>query len=66
MPNDTTVHVKPLVIWQHACGGPDFSRRDYLHLNTCTVCETLADEIKAALDDIEQTLRHVRRYNPVS
>jgi len=49
-------HVEPLVLWQSACGGRDLSKRDYQHLIACTDCETLADEITGALDDIEKTL----------
>ena len=56
MGNDTTLHVAPLAFWQCACGGPDLSKRDYLHLTTCTGCEALADEITDALVVIEKTL----------
>ena len=56
MPNDTTPHVRPMIIWQRACGGPDFSKREHRHLSTCADCEVLADEIKAAFNDIEKTL----------
>jgi hypothetical protein len=57
MQNNTGVHVEPIVFWQCACGGIDLSKRDYLHLLACTGCETLADEITDALDDIENTFR---------
>jgi hypothetical protein len=56
MRNDTTAHVEPLVLWQSACGGRGLSKREYQHLIACTDCETLADEITAALNDIEETL----------
>jgi hypothetical protein len=60
MRNNTTLHVEPITFWQCACGGIDLSKRDYLHLIACTDCETFADEITDALDDIEKTLG--RRY----
>ena len=62
MQSETTRHVEPLVLWQSACGGPDLSKRDYQHLIACTDCETLADEITAALDDIEKTLTRLNRH----
>ena len=61
MRKDTTPHVEPLVLWQSACGGRDLSKRDYQHLIACTDCETLADEITDALDDIEKTLTRLNR-----
>ena len=58
-----TAHIEPMVFWQCACGGPDLSKHDYLHLIACTDCETLADEIIDALDNIEKTL--VRLNHPI-
>ena len=56
MRNDTTPHVEALVLWQSACGGRGLSKREYQHLIACIDCGTLADEITAALNDIEKTL----------
>ena len=56
MRKDITTHVDPIVFWQWCCGGLNLSKRDYLHLIACTDCETLADEITNALDDIEKKL----------
>lgn len=56
MRENTSVHVEPLVIWQCACGGREFSKRDYMHLMDCTDCEKLADEIGDALSSMERLL----------
>jgi hypothetical protein len=56
MRKETTPHVKPIVLWQFACGGLDLPKRDYLHLIACTDCETLAHEITDALRDVEKKL----------
>ena len=56
MTNNVTAHVEPIVFWQCACGGPNLSKRDCLHVSVCADCETLGDEIKEALDDIEKTV----------
>lgn len=60
MQNNTAAHIVPIVLWQCACGGRDLPNRDYLHIMECTGCETLADEIKEALDNLEKELE--RRY----
>jgi hypothetical protein len=57
MRNHATAHVEPMVLWQYACGGRDLSEHDYLHFVSCKDCETLAEEITDALDDIEKQLR---------
>ena len=62
MRKDITAHVEPIVFWQCACGGFDLSKRDYLHVAACTDCETLADEITDALDNIEKTLRRLHPH----
>jgi hypothetical protein len=61
MQNNPTAHVEPLSFWQCACGGPNLSKRDYQHLIACPECETLAEAISEALDDIEKAYgrRHV-------
>jgi len=66
MQTDATAHVEPIVFWQCACGGSDLSKRDYLHVVACTDCETLADEIIDALDDIEKMLGRRHRHIGVS
>ena len=66
MREDKTTHVEAIVFWQCACGGLDLSKRDYLHLIACTDCETLADQITNALDDIEKTLRRRHPHLDVS
>jgi hypothetical protein len=66
MPQEPTTHVKPILIWQFACGGQKFSHNDYLHLMICAECETLADEITEALSDIEKTLSRARLYTGAS
>jgi hypothetical protein len=54
MQNHPTVHIKPLTLWQCACGGADLSNRDYEHIMGCPECETLAVAISDALNDIEK------------
>ena len=40
------------------CGGIDLSKRDQLHVIGCIECETLAEQIAEALDEIQTTLEH--------
>jgi hypothetical protein len=61
MRNEATMHVEPIVFWQCACGGAGLSERDYQHVIACIGCEMLADEIKDALDTIEEKLRRSDR-----
>jgi hypothetical protein len=52
----TVEHVSPLLLWQCLCGGSDLTRADHEHVILCEQCETLADEIAVALDDLQKTL----------
>ena len=66
MTDDVGLHVEALVIWHYACGGLEFSKRDYLHLMACSACENLADEIGDALGDLEKMLLKRRRLKAAS
>ena len=57
-------HVSPIVLWQCLCGGTDLPKADHQHIIDCIQCETLAEEIAEALDDIQLTLE--RRQTTVS
>jgi hypothetical protein len=52
----TTEHVSPLLLWQCLCGGGNLTSADHQHVILCEQCETLADEIAGALDDLQKTL----------
>lgn len=54
--NVPQLHIQPLTLWQFACGGRDLPTRDYQHIMVCTECETLATEIRKALDDLGKVL----------
>lgn len=57
MRSATTIeHVSPLLLWQCICGGRDLTRADHEHVSLCEQCETLADQIAGALDDLHKTL----------
>ena len=54
---NTTTHIAPIVLWRNACGGMKLTGTDYEHVSHCPGCETLANEMHEALDDIETALR---------
>ena len=62
MRDDATAHVEAIVLWQCACGGRSLPKRDYLHLIACKDCETLAGEMKDALDDVEKELARLHPH----
>jgi hypothetical protein len=64
MRDNSTVHVEPLTLWQCACGGPELSKSDYQHVIACSACETLAEGMTDALNDIEKAFRP--RYTTAS
>jgi hypothetical protein len=53
-----TAHVSPIRLWQSACGGTELQNSEYLHLVACDGCDKLAEEISAALDDIQEAVSH--------
>jgi hypothetical protein len=53
-----TAHVAPIRLWQSACGGPELQSSEYMHLVGCLSCDKLAEEISAALDDIQGAVSH--------
>lgn len=56
MRNDAQVHVPAILLWQCLCGGPDLTQPAFQHVLACEECETLANEMTDALNDIEMTL----------
>ena len=66
MRDDATAHVEAIVLWQCACRGRDLPKRDYLHLVACTDCETLANEMKDALNNVEKELARLHPHVGVS
>jgi len=58
MRNDPQVHVPPILLWQCLCGGPELTQHAFEHVLVCSECETLVEEISAALNDIELVLAH--------
>ncbi len=56
MRNDPQAHVPPILLWQSLCGGPELTQRAFQHVLLCVECETLAEEISEALNDIEMVL----------
>ena len=53
-----------MLLWQCLCGASDLTRADHEHVILCEQCETLADEIAGALDDLHKSLE--RRQTTLS
>ena len=45
-----------MALWKSLCGAVDLTNADHEHVILCEQCETLADEIAGALNDLEKSL----------